>query len=157
MKVRAVLHYLSSAWTYYAHVAGVGVIAIGVAWLILTGLSDDGPVVIVVEGPKQITDRVPYRGTVAYTYDARRLQSCPGTTVATFTSITNHGPPATVVIPRPVKSVDIRLYDEARVSYLLPESVFPGKWNLTTRLNSKCPTFERIDQLVSFDFEVTLP
>lgn len=148
---------LRNAWSWYATLSGFAVIILALSWGLLHITSVSGPVVEVTEGPKNVTERVPYLGSVRYTFDMRRNASCPGVVVYNLTSMTNHGPPATVTFRRPLKATEIRSYDDIPATVYLPESVFPGRWRFQSSIDSTCPTYKQTDLLVSFEFEVFLP
>lgn len=156
------LNKLKRAWSIYANFSGGLVISACLAYAILVTFSENGPVMEVVPDQqgrlvRDITEKVPYRGTVGYTFDVKRYDSCPGFVVVNLTSRTNHGPPAVVTFRRPVRNTEIKQYDSTRANVILPESVFPGKWSLQSSVDSRCPTYERSDVLVTFEFEVIAP
>lgn len=153
---------LKFLWTLFANMSGGIVISACLAYVLLYIFAENRPVMetqLDNEGRfvRDITEKVPYRGTVGYTFDVVRHDSCPGFVVVNLTSRTNHGPPAVVTFRRPVRNVEIKDYDSVRANVVLPESVFPGKWSLQSSVDSRCPTYERSDVLVTFEFEVLPP
>lgn len=145
---------ISRTWSVFANLCAFVGISLAVSWSLLLFLRPESPVVVVgTNSPVLLTPKVHYRGDLKYTYDSERLQSCPGMVVTSFISVTNDTP-AVVTLTRPVRSTEIKKYDDLLVTQKLGDSVFPGRWIMTSVVNSRCPTFERTDPLVNFEFEV---
>lgn len=141
-------------WRWYAHAAGVLLLAGAASYGVLQAFSVEGPVVETVEGPTALTTSIPYRGTLSYRLSIKRNASCPGTVVTSFT-YKGGGPPITVLFSRPVAATDIKRTDDAGVAVALPESVFPGPWLYRSVVDSSCPTFTQQDVLAEFVITVT--
>lgn len=147
---------VSRIWTGYAHACGVVFLTLAIAWSILIATAGDGPVISRVGDVAVATPKVPYLGTLRYSFETQRFESCPGEVVYTATSQTNHGPQAVVTFRRPLRAVDITDAPiQARADVHLPESMFPAQWRFSSAVHSRCPTRERIDILAEFIVEVT--
>lgn len=149
---------IAIVWTAYAHMAGLAALSISAAWLLLQATSQQGAPVVERLGPVEfLTERVPYRGTLSYVIDLKRNASCPGLVTTSLTSKTNHGPAAVVTFRRPVMNIEIMPLPDLKGSIILPDSVFPGRWQVVSSVDSRCPTYSRIDTYLDVEIEVLPP
>jgi hypothetical protein len=144
----------ATVWKFYTQAVGIIGIAGAISLGVMRILSKEGPVVEVVEGPFPISTEVPYRGTLSYRLSTRRLESCDGTSVFTFT---RESPRVTVVIARPILAQEIRPTIENTVRIELPDSVYPGAWHFQAVVDSRCPAYARQDVTAAFEIEVLSP
>ncbi|TAZ20787.1 hypothetical protein ELH77_19485 [Rhizobium ruizarguesonis] len=145
---------LNKAWRWYAHTAGVILIAGAISYGVLQAFSVRGPVITVTEGPSNVSTVVPYKGTLTYRISTQRHASCPGRVIVSFT-FQGGGPPVTVLLSRPILSTEIKQTDDATIYFQLPENVYPGRWLFRSVVDSTCPTYSRQDVTAQFPFEVT--
>ena len=129
-------------------------IAAAVSLGIIKVLSSKGPVVEVVDGPFSISTKIPYQGVLSYRVFTRRIKSCDGNVLYTFT---RNDPDSTVVITRPIVARDVSPKTERSVSIELPDSVYTGVWRFQSIEDSRCPIYSRQDIIADFEIEVLLP
>ncbi|RUV98333.1 hypothetical protein EOA88_00400 [Mesorhizobium sp. M5C.F.Ca.IN.020.14.1.1] len=144
---------VAKLWTWYAHAAGILLIAVAASFAILQTFAHDGPVVEVLEGPDNVSSTVPYKGTLTYRLSTRRNASCPGTVISSF-SYQGGGAPVSVTLSRPILPTEIRRSNDFTVHLQLPEHVHPGIWLYRSIVDSACPTYARQDVVAQFQFTV---
>jgi hypothetical protein len=145
---------LGSLWHLYTQSVGIIAIAAAISFGIMRAMSTAGPVIEVVSGPFPVSTKIPYRGILSYRVSTRRLESCEGTVVYTFTRAV---PRVSVVIARPIPAGDIRSTLNSLIRIELPDSVYPGVWKFQSTVDSQCPTYSRQDPIAGFQIEVLAP
>ena len=148
---------MANIWDFYRTFSTIGLTSLIITFAVVKGFSDEGPV-MKIDGPATlITKEVPYKGNLIYRFSVHRLISCPGTVINSFANITYQtaGDSSVVTIQRPANRIEPKHYPNTLAEVKLPESVYPGKWRMTSSVYSRCPTFERTDTLATVEFEVT--
>jgi hypothetical protein len=151
--------YICLLWNFYANAAGIGLLSIGISFLLVLPYDIESPVFehSTTVKPQLVTPTIKRGGHVIYVVHTRQNQSCPGDIVTTFTSKTERTdqPPAVVTIRRPITRSDIGVYRDFPVALDVPDTVWPGKWTMTVAADSHCPLRSQTSTIAEFDLEVT--
>jgi hypothetical protein len=155
MPLRKAFLVASTVWGWYATLAGIGTLALGVAYLVLIASSGTGQVFDVVAAKPLVTTAKP-GGAISYTWTQDRHENCPGRVITRFSPIDSDNP-SIIQTERPVAYTEAKLYKAIPVTIILPQSVTPGKWKLLDGVQSECLDRSRYDRIIEFDFTVTEP
>lgn len=145
-------------WRLYTTISGVILIALVLTVLVLeySGGDENDPV-IVVQKAELLTPSVKVGGSFSVRLWRKSLESCPGTVVISFTSVTSENSDANIVISAryPYSTAGYNSPPPLVITRELPAAVGPGKWLVRNGVESRCPTRTRFDQTSEFILEVT--
>ena len=152
---------LGLAWLIWAHGAGISIIALGLSWSLLSATTTpDRPVVEPINAVERVTTEVKVGGTVYYTLDIRRNDSCPGVVTNFFREVVTPEQRrageggGTEAALRAGRNTESRTYPDAEGSIPLLSTIYPGDWEITISVDSKCATYRRVDTLLQTRIKV---
>lgn len=150
------MSYLSVIWRWYANIIGVLVIAVSLSAAIVYAYNREGPVVEFLHGPlPNEVLRVPYMGLLTYRVSTQRHESCPGTVVRRFKLQSPN--PVVILIPVMVPASEIRVgISDTLVGIQLPPAIYPGTWEFSATVDSRCP-MRKVTEITSRFLVEVLP
>lgn len=140
-------------WHIWATLCGVLGIAAVISASVVLMTAQDGPVLVTMGPPYDITNPVKAGGRLDYRVDVLIRESCPGQVVATFTSL-DPDHPQVVTTERAALINTPQAYPGIPISRDLPPAVTPGKWRFKAWRQSTCRTRKRDDLIAAFDITV---
>ena len=147
---------LVRAWRWFSGVITIVAVSFALAFALVESFAREGPVIQRIGEIDNPTFAVKRSGTLGYSIDVERLESCPADLIITLKSHPKSGPPAIITIQRPTWPTSYMpgVQPHVFIGLVLPESVYPGKWTYIGGVESRCPTRKRFDETARFDFEV---
>jgi hypothetical protein len=145
--------YLRTAWCWWSYLCGAAAISLGIAYIIVTTIAGDKPVVEEADNIRIESTRVRVGGQIEVTMDMKRNEACPGDVVLIY-KLLGVESPSVVTVRRSVQENAVREFKGAHYSIPIPAGVGPGKWRFELGVDSRCPTRQRYDPLMTANIEV---
>lgn len=143
---------IGRAWLWWAHLCGLGVVALGLAYGLVRFYAVDGEIVRSLGPARDVSTPVPPGGTLAFTIDFERYDSCPGTITESFSP--RDAANIIIVRQRPALSNQVKQYRDVRVNTQIPAQLGPGRWRYTQTVRSTCPSGQHDDLFTELEFEI---
>ena len=147
------LRIAASCWRWYANLAGLSVLSLGIGWALVVTIAERGEVVVVTEGPRIERARLYAGEPVIFVVSLRRREACPGEVVQTSLSRQSGGG-SVITSRRRVVDHSVRTFEDFRYVEPQPLGLSPGPWRYAMTVESRCPDRTQIDTIADFDIEV---
>lgn len=148
--------WLQKLWVVYANVSGVLLASFVGAYVLVTvvlpGVDDP---VVTIEKFELLTPKVRVGESFTFRVWRKSHESCPGTGVVAFTSMSRDKPSVVISARYPLATPGYNSPPLLTVTREMPREVYPGKWHVRTGVESQCPLRNRYDQTGEFVLEVT--
>lgn len=152
---RRLIPYGRRLWAFIAQASAISLVAGLISYWLLSYFASDGAVIIVTRQAQPASTTIPYKGTLSYSIQTKRVASCAGYVTSNFQRDDVKGARESVVFSRMILATEIRPAFDATVSIVLPDAVVPGRWTFSATVTSRCPTYTQVDLIARFPIEVT--
>jgi hypothetical protein len=144
------------AWFLWTQGCGLGVIALGIGYLLVSFFTYEGPVSVHTQ-QNLLTNNIIVGRSLIYTVRVDRREACPSTITDTWNRNGLRGTREQIIVNRAIITTNIAVTPVLKISVALPEAVTAGTWHYVSVLDSNCPTRNVIDKIADFDVNVLNP
>ena len=139
----------------WSNFTGIAVVAVGLAYALVTFFTSAGPV-SVYSNQRLLTPKPTVGRSVIYTLTIDRREGCPGVITDGYSRKVGNNYEL-VTTTRPAMITNVAIVPNWKTVTALPEAVTLGKWHYSATLFSDCPTRKRADLIIEADIEVVEP